>query len=505
MGLFSEIYNSAVGLFLPRKTTKELGTKKRSRSRDSYHKDSQRRPDDNADQIITKRRRVDKDHYAPIVNGETYEIANVTSSNAYEEYQQRDRTMMPPPRSVARPRPVQTPTKQTRTAFDPDAESSQISLTSMTTRQKLTNDEYDMERARRQAAATTLPEHSGVWERGEKELFYHLAYRGFEALLPQNWMVDFRTMPVTLFNCEEDLKPLIRPHTTTEFRAIRELRELLDLGKNLRDKVLASPGARSEIIIEKAITKYLSWALADANIVLPSQPTIDNNCSALPIHVIVKMKPGQDTASCILEISSKLHALALRHRQAKGLYPSVENELSHRPEEKQKTRVADSHEDDLPVLYGFMVCRSIVAVFTMNSTTPIPQRLRERIFTPTEENDHSPVYNSSNYSVSTDSRFERRMVAKWVKQQQQQRKHLGHETDEEEQESVSSPRFIADFDFSDSAKDVWNSFALAICVMQIRRDMLIYMNGSDEVIERHKDVATSVNDEAVAKEHDPDM
>lgn len=440
--------------------------------------------DENKD-IITKKRRVDEDYYAPIVDGETYESTAIEAlSGNYEDhrdasvYREADQILMPPPPLT----PMKTRIVSRiiehdgrRASMDMDSVS-QFSLGTKATQQRTPDEainDYDMERARRHAAATTLPANSGVWESGEKELFFHLSYRGFEPLLPRNWMKDFPTMPLSVYERDDEEEPsLIQVHKTNgEFRAIRELRELLDMGKNVRDKVLSSPGVKREGLIEKATKKYISWALGDVGIKLS---TSANALSPLPIHVVVKLKSRQTTTDCLLEMKQKLHALRTRHCRARNIHASVERHQSsyETPESEGETWIAESSEDDLPVLYGIMICKSILAIFTLNSRTPAPKTASSW---PSVRDDYrtSPAATESTYGNAIKSvtcteanlQFKRSILPN------------AEEGAELEDDSASDPRFISDFDFSDPAKDVWNALVIAIVAMQIRRDMLLLDEG----------------------------
>ena len=69
-----------------------------------------------------------------------------------------------------------------RDSNDPVYDDDAISFVSTTmTKQKLDPLDIDaMEGARRHAAAVSLPANSGIWSQTERELYFHLAYRGFE-------------------------------------------------------------------------------------------------------------------------------------------------------------------------------------------------------------------------------------------------------------------------------------------------------------------------------------
>jgi len=77
--------------------------------------------------------------------------------------------------------------------------------------------DFSLERAKRWAAAVSLPE--DAWSEAEKELFFRLAMRGFEPLLPLHWQHDFSTLPNTMFSLPEDGSvPIIRAFKQSDFR-----------------------------------------------------------------------------------------------------------------------------------------------------------------------------------------------------------------------------------------------------------------------------------------------
>lgn len=76
--------------------------------------------------------------------------------------------------------------------------------------------DFSLERAKRWAAAVSLPENA--WSEAEKELFFRLAMRGFEPLMPRHWQHDFSTLPDTMFSLpEEEIVPIIRAFKHSDF------------------------------------------------------------------------------------------------------------------------------------------------------------------------------------------------------------------------------------------------------------------------------------------------
>lgn len=76
--------------------------------------------------------------------------------------------------------------------------------------------DFSLERAKRWTAAVSLPE--DAWSEAEKELFFRLAMRGFEPLLPLHWQHDFSTLPDTMFPLSEnEAIPIIRAFKHSDF------------------------------------------------------------------------------------------------------------------------------------------------------------------------------------------------------------------------------------------------------------------------------------------------
>jgi len=464
-------------------------------------------------EIISKRLRVDADRYAPVVNGEIYESAEIEGAFAGPMATARDtdRLLMPPP-SLSPLKPsaigniIRGNAGRSSIDFENDSHLSQ--------RHHLTDEfgnEYSMEKARRHAAATTLPPNSGVWEAGERDLFFHLSYRGFEPLFPENWMHDFETLPLSLYARKDDPEPLIQNHKTPQFRAIRETRDLLDLGKTVRDKVLASPGVKREAIIEKAVNKYISWALTDVGIKLPSssKSTKSTSKNTIPIHVVVKLKSRQTTEGCLLDMKNKLHNLGARHRQARDIHSSIEHDHSAyaTPDIEDETRIADPSEEDLPVLYGIMICRSILAIFTMNSQTPLPRYMSSAYPPSVRESDRnyrlSPATSESIFGKAKETQS----VTSTERNLQLKQSLLESMDDDEvevEEGSASDPRFISDFDFSDPTKDVWNALVVAIVAMQIRKEMIASRTRKPNAADAMERLTAEIEDASVTDRNEDD-
>ena len=338
--------------------------------------------------------------------------------------QAADRVLMPPPATPG-PRsrggtPKRTPWSPGRVNFNLNDEELDVDEDETFTNQTAIKKggpkeviDFDQEKALRYAEATRLPETGGHWAEAEKDLFYRLAYRAFEPLIPSTWMNDFKTLPESLFALEGDPAPLIQANLQRDFRAIHELRNLFLLGQRVRDGV-AERRKRAEPIFSRCLKNYVSWALTDVGLHPKQRP------NAIPVHALVTMKRNETGSDTVHAISDKLYQLADAYTRAYGIVPSVET-----TDTESVITSATTDEANLPVLTGLMVCHSLVVIVTLNSASHArKQKSRTR------------------------------------------RTSLQQATED------SGLRFIATFDFSDDGMDVWNALAIAIAVMRIRRTML---------------------------------
>ena len=291
--------------------------------------------------------------------------------------------------------------------------------------------DFDQQKARRYAKALELPANSGVWAEAEKDLFFRLAFRGFEPLVPRNWTIDFKTLPESLFyGGGSQLNALIVPHLEGEFHAIHALRSLFNLGALVRARSLSCHKSRPEPIIRRIIRRYISWALADFGLHPQQRPR------AIPVHAIVSQKQNKTTQATLARLGKKLQKLAKRYRDRYEVRESIEPREFFPVLGVEGTKVIDE-DDNMPILTGLMICSSIVAVVTFDSRTPSLSGLAA----------------SGIASLrSTPSKPSRKSL---------------QPTHEEQ-----GLRFIGTFDFSNYKIDVWNALAIAICVMRIRKTML---------------------------------
>lgn len=280
--------------------------------------------------------------------------------------------------------------------------------------------DFSMEKAKRWAGAVTLPD--GKWAEAEQDLYFRLAMRGFEPLVPNNWHLDFPTLPDTLFALRDGPEPLIQALSDKEFRgksslqilqatylltrrnpAIKFLGDLFSLGSRVRDRKSTPLGPES--IIERTVKRYLGWALRDAN--------IHNRPNAIPVYDIYTLRKGQSTREAVTRLNCRLVSLAKRYRDSLRLAQSIENP-DNEGNHGRETQVQYSRERKFPVLTGFLICGPIVAVTTLDS--------------------------DPNACPDLDSGV--------------------------------SCKLIAQFDMGEHGQDVWNALAIAITVMRVRKTMI---------------------------------
>lgn len=298
------------------------------------------------------------------------------------------------------------------------------------------NPQLEWEGAFRHAQAQQLPEDSSTWSEAERDLFYRLAMRGFEPLIPSHWAMDFKTLPEPLFATKEDEKePLILPFDERGFRAKHYLRSLFSIAARVRDRALEGLG--TEPAIKLIIHQYISWALFDAGVHPRQRPR------AIPVHALATKRRVEDTQQVLKRMSRKLYRLARRYQDVYCLQRSIEptpssiTQASLKSDNKENSPVSASEYDDahMPTLIGIMIASSVVAVVTLDSRASPPPDSPLKPDAPARQS--SPSVSS----MSNEENF--------------------------------GLRFIAKFDFSThDGYDVWDGLAVAICIMRIRKTML---------------------------------
>ncbi|KAF3483492.1 uncharacterized protein GIQ15_02816 [Arthroderma uncinatum] len=216
--------------------------------------------------------------------------------------------------------------------------------------------EFYMEKAKRWAAAVEGP--AGNWSDAEKDMYFRLAMRGFEAILPRSWKMDFMTLPDSLFATPGDHTAYLS--CKNEFRGMRYFSDLVALGGRVRDRI-----------------------------------TCD-------------LRPERTTKDAVNIMNERLIAVAKSYQSSWTLTPSIES----RDSADSYFDIEQQYQDrTFPVITGFLICGSIVALMTLDSDPKA-----------------HPVFDTK-----------------------------------------TSGRLISRFNFSEYGQDVWNALAIAIAVAQIRK------------------------------------
>ncbi|PWY74083.1 hypothetical protein BO83DRAFT_416943 [Aspergillus eucalypticola CBS 122712] len=254
--------------------------------------------------------------------------------------------------------------------------------------------DFSVERAKRWASAINVPK--GLFNEEEKDLFFRLAMRGFEPVVPRSWRYDFPTLPESLYprSSEETDKPIIDVTRSSNLYAIKALTSLFAVGGRVRDCDILHQ--QPEPLIRQAIQKYISWALFDVN--------LHTMKDALPVHVIYAQKKHEKTITAVRKMNARLQKLTRQHQEDLGVADNTYTE-------KKMAEILENTK--FPLLTGFIICGPIVAILT-HSTDP---------------------------------------------------REIGN--------GQEDGRFISQFDLSERGQDVWNSLAIAITVMHVRRTMLM--------------------------------
>lgn len=131
--------------------------------------------------------------------------------------------------------------------------------------------------------------------------------------------------------------------------------------------------------------------------------------SAIPVYTIYGQKKGESTLSAVKKLNQRLQLLANRFQGSFNKSATFGRPSS--PPISDGASSASSFHARYPLLVGFVVCGPIIAILTLSS-------------------------DPSSRARTTDSKF------------------------------------ISQFDMSERGQDVWNSLAIAITVMKIRKTMV---------------------------------
>ncbi|KAF2626786.1 hypothetical protein BU25DRAFT_394045 [Macroventuria anomochaeta] len=180
------------------------------------------------------------------------------------------------------------------------------------------------------------------WPEDAIFLFQKINMRGYEPIMPIEWVDDLPSLPADLFTERMD-KSFIKPALGTHYHAQLALSSLLDLGAYVRDSVITrAPKRQPQYHVKRALTKYTRWALKDGG--------VDLSWAALPLFEIVTV--GKDVPSTVLE-SKTLAKLGRLHE----LWQST---LAARAATQSFTS-SSSTALEVPTLYGVSASHTIMA------------------------------------------------------------------------------------------------------------------------------------------------
>jgi len=176
------------------------------------------------------------------------------------------------------------------------------------------------------------------------DVFIKIGMRGFESLMPLTWDPDFDSFPTNLFSRHDD-HTFIKAVGNSEFRAMKALRDLVNLGARARD-VLVSPIAQRtpEQVLRKGILRYMKWSLEDAGLNVAQGPDIPN---------LAVESGGKDVKGTVLEagIMNKLSHLETRWHNA--LLVDIVDE--------DDRVIGNEYLCDPPTMYGIVLTHTVMA------------------------------------------------------------------------------------------------------------------------------------------------
>ena len=264
------------------------------------------------------------------------------------------------------------------------------------------------EKAGRLATAVKVPVDSNMSEE-EKDLYLGLALRGIKPVMSFTWSRDFSTLPESLFAVPDN-------SDYQEARLAFKTQKGTDFAaiKAFRELLEVGGFVRDcRLLILKpqvVIQRFIKKYIRWAI----SDAGLKIAPKALPVHVIFTQRSGQTALSAVTGLSNKMERLAERHQKLNSDFyfgkPSKKvRSLSHteQPTDSEHIRY-------WPTLVGFLLCGPIMTIVSLN-TDP----------------------DSVVWSEKANSRV----------------------------------KYLGQFDMSETDQDVWNSLAIAIAVINMRKSL----------------------------------
>ncbi|KAG0652580.1 hypothetical protein D0Z07_0440 [Hyphodiscus hymeniophilus] len=187
----------------------------------------------------------------------------------------------------------------------------------------------------------------GTWHPDEVYLFERLSLRSYEALIPQEWQIDFGTLPGDLFDQDKD-KVLINHNCCPSSHGVKALQALLGLGTRVKYLSDEATATRS---IDRALKAYIKWTERDGGYIKKR---------FLPVLTVVTGKPNQPTDRISKAITNQMQLAAKQHRDHLHLPEPFTNEVGD----------VEIYRRQPPLLYGIIIAQSITIYVTLDSSKP---------------------------------------------------------------------------------------------------------------------------------------
>ncbi|EMR11274.1 hypothetical protein PNEG_00304 [Pneumocystis murina B123] len=217
-------------------------------------------------------------------------------------------------------------------------------------------------------------------------LFTRIQYRGTQPLFPASWKIDFLGLPSTLFvQSNSNFRPPICSMNNTdsgEFRGKLAFKRLVFLGRDIRDRIqlnkeyrLPHDSLAIEPYILSELKRFQQWMEKDSvglfNLEKTKIPYLIYVSSCYSdFSKNVNMNINNDYMIVAEKMENKLREAAQYHRQRiLSKYAdrySIYNPPTPPHEEYENTQVVTI--DKFPTIYGFAICRSQVAIVSLNSS-----------------------------------------------------------------------------------------------------------------------------------------
>lgn len=216
-------------------------------------------------------------------------------------------------------------------------------------------------------------------------LFTRIQYRGLQPLFPASWKIDFLGLPSTLFvqNNSNFRPPICSMNNTDsgEFRGKLAFKRLVFLGRDIRDRIqlnkeyrLPHESLAIEPYILSELRRFQQWMEKDSlglfnheKLKIPYLIYVSSSHSGFSKNMDINV--NNDYMIVAEKMENKLREAAQYHRQRiiskyTDQYSSY-NPLTP-PHEHENTQVIAI--DKFPTIYGFAICKSQVAIVSLNSS-----------------------------------------------------------------------------------------------------------------------------------------